>query len=140
MYALPPVTGNVFDLLDDRDTEDLVALYLQLKFDYALSPKSRSRDTQAFEYELVQRQTGERVLVQVKTGNIKLNPMDYASQVAKVYLFSPAGYIQQGAARVVCLEPSDLAAFLRAEGKFLTDSLNHRVAAWRRLENTPVKT
>lgn len=95
-YSVPEIEfGELFDLLDDVELEDVVGLYLQLLEGYALIPSSRESKgtTIAYEYELVSAGTGKRAYVQVKGGNTRLNPEKYGELEGHWYLFSPAGYI-----------------------------------------------
>ncbi len=84
---------NIFSLLSAEDMEDVIGLYLQHERNYMLIPSSRSRrnDTVRYEYELIERQTGKRAFVQVRSGE-RLNPRDYHDSDGKYYLFSPGGY------------------------------------------------
>lgn len=94
-YSVPAVdTSELFDLLDDEELEDVTALYLQLEEGYAMVPSSRESKgtTIAYEYELVSRGSADRVYVQVKGGNRRLDPWNYEESEGEWYLFSPAGY------------------------------------------------
>jgi hypothetical protein len=64
-----PTAEEVLDsLLSDRDLEDLVAVHLQLRYDYMVLPGSRNRSTPAYEFVLVHRGDGHEAVVQVKRG------------------------------------------------------------------------
>ncbi|HKP90626.1 MAG TPA: hypothetical protein VJT75_11725 [Thermoleophilaceae bacterium] len=54
--------------LDPYDVEDLIYVWLQLTRDYIALPRARKRDTPAYEWTMIHRQTGRRGIVQVKTG------------------------------------------------------------------------
>lgn len=83
-------TGKDFlkSCLSDQDWEDLVGLYLQVKKGYYLIPTTCKKDTIAYEFVLRHRDDGEKAVVQVKTGNEKLEATDYAilDKVSKVFL------------------------------------------------------
>jgi hypothetical protein len=64
--------SDIFMMLDDQETEDLVFLYLQSKGWYVI-PHSRKADTMSFEYLCVNPLTGKVAGTQVKTGETPLN-------------------------------------------------------------------
>ncbi|MEA2103231.1 MAG: hypothetical protein U9P79_01125 [Candidatus Cloacimonadota bacterium] len=68
---------NIFMMLDDEETEDLVFLYLQ-SLGWYKAPNSRKADSMSFEYLSVNPKTGEKALTQVKTGNVSLNRSDFS--------------------------------------------------------------
>jgi len=84
---------DIFSLLSTEDLEDVVGLYLQLERGYVLIPSSRGRldNTIKYEYELLNR-NNEKAFVQVKSGDIKIDPDEYKGSEGKYFLFSPAGY------------------------------------------------
>ena len=84
---------DIFNLLSAEDLEDVVGLYLQLERGYVLIPSSRGRrdETIKYEYELLDKR-GKRAFVQVKSGNVEIDPDDYDVSEGKYFLFSPAGY------------------------------------------------
>lgn len=55
--------------LDPYDVEDLVYLWLQVARDYVALPRSRQRDTPAYEWTMIHRTTRRRAIVQIKTGH-----------------------------------------------------------------------
>lgn len=59
---------------------------------YIFSPASRYNDNPTFEFFLIHRETNKWAAVQVKTGNVRLRPIEYARDNLIVFLFSPAGY------------------------------------------------
>lgn len=55
--------------LDPYDVEDLVYVWLQVARGYVALPRARKRDTPAYEWTMLHRETGRRGIVQVKTGS-----------------------------------------------------------------------
>lgn len=55
-------------LLDPYDVEDLVYVWLQVALGYIALPRSRQRDTPAYEYTLIHRETGRKAIAQIKSG------------------------------------------------------------------------
>jgi len=86
---------DIFSLLSSEDLEDVVGLYLQLEKKFVLIPSSRGRNDETLKYEFeLMNEKGERAVVQVKSGNTKINPKEYEKETfkGKIFLFSPAGY------------------------------------------------
>lgn len=124
-----PASIDIFSLLSDVDLEDVIGLYLQQKKGLLFIPSSRSRQntTLSHEYQLVDPKTGKPIFVQVKCGNVTLDPNDYYKFPHDFYLFSPAGYASLSSHNhVICLDRQEIEAFLDTARSFLP--LN--VAAW----------
>lgn len=103
---------DVFMMLDDEETEDLVFLYLQ-ELGWYVVPNSRKGDTMSFEYLAVKPESGEKALTQVKTGNTGLNTEKYSKYSEIIYLFqSNELYSGDCPANVNCLKRKDLYQFL----------------------------
>jgi hypothetical protein len=64
-------SGDVLDFLNDHDLEDVVAIYLQTS-GWLIIPNTRRSDTLRYKFVVVHAQTGERAIVQVKSGSIWL--------------------------------------------------------------------
>lgn len=78
--------GDIFIMLDDEETEDLVFLYLQ-SLGWYMVPNSRKADSMSFEYLAVNPITGEKALTQVKTGNVPLDNKQFSQYSHKIFLF-----------------------------------------------------
>ena len=60
-----------------------------------------------FEYVLINRETGERAVAQVKTGNTALNQESWKDFGQTVFLFQANGlYLGAETARVTCISPA----------------------------------
>jgi hypothetical protein len=59
---------DIFALLSPLDHEDLAALYLQTE-GYVLVPSTVKSSTAAYEWVMFHQKTGERAVLQVKSGN-----------------------------------------------------------------------
>ena len=104
--------SDVFMMLDDEETEDLVFLYLQTIGWYVV-PNSRKGDTMSFEYLAVNPKTGEKALSQVKTGNASINKDDYVKYGQKIFLFQSSElYSGTGNSNIECLSRDNLPKFL----------------------------
>jgi len=108
---------DIFSLLSDVDIEDIVGIYLQKTKNYIFVPSSRSRQnsTIAYEYQLIDPNTGTPIYVQVKSGNVMLDPQDYYKFPDVYYLFSPAGYVRPSTQKhVICLHREEIEQFLNS--------------------------
>lgn len=119
--------SDIFMMLDDEETEDLVFLYLQSKGWYVL-PNSRKGDTMSFEYLAVNPKTGEKALSQVKTGQVPINKDDYAHYPQKIFLFqSNEIYTGVGAQNVICISRDELLELLNKSISWLPKSFKRKV-------------
>lgn len=119
---------DIFMLLDDRETEDLVFLFLQTQ-GWLVLPNSRQSDTIAFEYLLVKPASGEIAAVQVKTGNTRLDPDSYSQYGHRVFLFQANDNYGAGSnPNVICIFRNDLIDFLQRSQRWLPGNLRRKVA------------
>ncbi len=104
--------ADIFTMLDDEETEDLVFLYLQTLGWYVV-PNSRKADTMSYEYLLVNPISAQRALVQVKTGEVSLDVADYAGLTEQVFLFQAnERYIGNSSDGVRCISRKEMLDFL----------------------------
>lgn len=130
VYEVPEFDlEDLFDLLDDIELEDLTALYLQLTEDYVMVPSSRESQgtTMAYEFEMISRSSSQRAYVQVKSGNVKLDPRKYEQLSGIWYLFSPAGYKTEPSTDRVRVIPRDE---MQAFATDYEDQLPVSIRAW----------
>lgn len=120
--------SDVFMLLDDEETEDLLFLFLQSKGWYVI-PNSRKKDTMSFEYLVVRPESGEIAAAQVKTGRSTLNRDDYVHLPHKVFLFQ-ANDLYKGseAANVSCVSRKELRGFLSEARSWLPEVLRTKLS------------
>jgi hypothetical protein len=117
--------------LDPYDVEDLVYVWLQATANYLALPRSRKRDTPAYEYTLIHRETGRRAIAQIKTG---LTPVDLAALAAAVtdsrtntFAYATSGrYIGDTSQVTRVIGDAELLAFARQHPQFLPP----RVRTW----------
>ncbi len=127
-YSLDSQTiTDLYAFLDDQATEDAVAVYLQMR-GWLLLPKSRRRDTMGYEYILLNRDSLQRAVVQVKTGHSPLNQNTFTGFGEKVFLFQSYGnYTGSKRRDVECIDPDDLQRFLVGNRDLLPLSIKHWV-------------
>lgn len=119
--------SDIFMMLDDEETEDLVFLYLQSKGWYVI-PHSRKGDTMTFEYLCVNPLTGQVAGTQVKTGEAPLNKDDYTQFSHKTFLFQPnERYMGTGAENVECIARVELLEFLKKSAAWLPKSFKRKI-------------
>lgn len=126
---MPPPNIDIFSLLSDVDLEDLIGLYLQYTKGFLFIPSSRSRQntTLSHEYQLIDPESGHPKYVQVKSGNVILDPTDYYNFPDEFYLFAPAGYSRTSTQKhVICLYRVEIEKFLSSFRSFMP--LN--IATW----------
>ena len=104
--------SDIFMMLDDEETEDLLFLYLQSEGWYVV-PNSRKGDTMSFEFIATNPKNGEKAATQVKTGEAVLNIDDYSHLPHKVFLFqSNERYEGTDSENVICVRREELLKFL----------------------------
>jgi hypothetical protein len=95
-HTLPVTPAEVLSsYLDPYDVEDLVFVWLQLKRGLLVLPRARQRDTPVYEWTLIDRHGGDRAIVQVKTGDVRVDLEALAAattgEVGRTYAFSATG-------------------------------------------------
>ncbi len=104
---------DIWSLIGDLDTENVVFVYLQCH-GYVVFPTRRRADTMSYEFECAHRNDGHRAIAGVKSGGTALVPMEYARYECKVYLFAASeGYPGEKPANVICLTRQELLDFIR---------------------------
>jgi hypothetical protein len=119
--------SDIFMMLDDQETEDLVFLYLQSKGWYII-PHSRKRDSMTFEYLCVNPSNGQIAGTQVKTGNTPLNRDEYVHFPHKVFLFqSNEFYFGNSNENVESISRCDLEKFLHESAQWLPKIFKRKI-------------
>ena len=123
-----PEDPDIYTFLDDIETENAVAIYLQ-KHGWLYLPASRQPDTMGYEYILINRDTFDRAVVQVKTGDTtQLNRDDFSGFGERVFLFQSYGnYTGAEHGHVECIAPDVLCTFLFNKRDILPQSIKRWV-------------
>ena len=67
----------------------------------------------SYEFYLINKDTKEKAIVQVKSGNTSLTPSEWAGRKEKVFLFQSNGnYNGEGNNAVVCIAPKEIQTFM----------------------------
>ncbi len=118
---------DIFTMLDFKETEDVVFLYLQSEGWYVV-PNSREGNTLRFEFMVVHPEIGERALIQVKCGDAELNVDDYADNDYRIFLFQANElYCGQPADNVTCITRDQLERFLQDSVEWLPQSIRTKL-------------
>lgn len=125
-YSLPKENlKNVFSFLGSEETEDVIFIYLQMQ-GWLVVPNSRKGDTMSYEFYLVNKETKEKAIVQVKTGHTALTPKEWEGWNEKVFLFQASGnYNGISDGNVVCIRPSEIESFMRGNKILLPSNIAH---------------
>lgn len=116
---------NVFSFLGSEETEDVIFVYLQEK-GWIVIPNSRKADTMSYEFYLINRESKEKSIVQVKTGHTALTPKNWESWKEKVFLFQANNkYNGNSSGNVVCIDPKDIESFLYNNRDLLPSNITH---------------
>jgi hypothetical protein len=119
--------GDLFDYLTDEDFENIVFVYLQREGWYVL-PGTRRADTPHYEYVLVHRNTGERAIVQVKSGHTGIDASLYEGE-EKAFLFAASEqYGEHIPSNVILISRPELISFMRSDFKVQTDAVNRWIS------------
>ena len=113
-YEHEVLAGDIFDCLPPEECEDVLAIYLQMSRNYYLVPSTCKKSTQAYEYILIDRNTGESAAAQVKSGQVALNIDEFAGIDAnKIFLFATSGiYYGTPDPKVETIEPTIIRNFI----------------------------
>lgn len=119
------VGGNIFSFLGSDATEDVIFLYLQT-IGWLVVPNSRKADTMSFEFYLIHRETKERAVVQIKTGNTWLNTDEWSDRNERVILFQSNGLYSGGIhSTVACIQPTEIDNFIAKNHGLLPASISY---------------
>jgi len=114
-YRLPRLERcDLFSFLDDKTAEDLVFIYLQYK-GWVVVPNSREADTWRYEFIAIHKKTGERAVVQVKSGHTPLATDYLSGRNERVFLFQThEHYVGASKPNVVRITRKAIEEFIRS--------------------------
>jgi hypothetical protein len=124
VLPLRELKGELFDFLAPEDVEDLMGLYLQATKNLLIVPSTSKQATSPVEFLMIDRETGEEVGVQVKTGNQVIHLADYKDAPKKNYFFQErpkSEVVKNGNA--VFVEKRELLDFAESNPAMLPDSI-----------------
>ncbi|WP_068329876.1 hypothetical protein [Psychrobacter sp. P2G3] len=116
--------NDIFLMLDDEETEDLVFLYLQ-SIGWYVVPSSRKGDTMSFEYLAINPQTGRRALTQVKTGHSTVPRSSYNDRDSDEHIFlfqTNEKYVEESSSLLTNISRKNIIDFLRESRDWLPEN------------------
>lgn len=120
--------NDLFEFMSDSDLESLVFVYLQYLGWYVL-PGTRTATTAHYEFVLVNRNSGERAVVQVKSGQTGIDASRYDGE-EKAFLFAACGnYGTAVPSNAVVITREDLNGFMQSMPQLLPGA----VSTWIRV-------
>ena len=126
------VVPDLFEFMSDADLENLVFVYLQFGGWYVL-PGTRTTTTAHYEFVLVNRESGERAVVQVKSGRAFIDASRYEGE-EKAFLFAASEtYGAKLPPNVVLISRGDLHEFMRTNPHLLPRA----VSTWITIAGLP---
>lgn len=124
------VNFDIYEFMSAMDLESLVFVYLQYIGWYVL-PGTRAADTPHYEFVLVNRESGQRALVQVKSGNIRIDAAAYAFEET-TFLFAASGeYGADIPPNAVIITRAELNRFMRQQPHLLPRAVGTWIAIAR---------
>jgi hypothetical protein len=128
---------NLFAIMSPFDFEDVVGLYLQAEKGLFIFPSTCKQDTPKYEFEMKHKVTKQRAIVQVKSGNDRVDMDEYREESKSgvlVYFFqengSPSGKMREN---YTIISRSELESFIRSNTGIMPSRIAHwipRVASW----------
>lgn len=119
-------SSDIFSIVSSEDCEDIVALYLQKKYDYIIVPSSCKKSTMKYEFVMINKNDGDKAVVQVKNGYVDLNIDEYSKLGVKVYLFTTKGkYLGRDNENIVCINPNEIESFIYENINIIPDRISN---------------
>jgi hypothetical protein len=125
----PTIAANghpdIFALLSPLDHEDLAAVYLQTK-GYVLFPSTIKPHTPTYEWVMCHQETGEKAVLQVKSGDAGIDFKQLDKIPSRVFVFA-ADWVVTGSvpANVTCISREQLLQFAKKRREILPERIRH---------------
>ncbi len=115
---------DIFSYLSPDDCEDALGIFLQVKYNYLIIPSSCKKDTMAYEFELKDRITGKKAVVQVKMGASSIDIDEYIDIESDVLLFATSNqYYGILKTNITLINPEIIREFLYQETHLLPEKM-----------------
>lgn len=115
--------------LDPYDLEDLIYVWMQAELNYIALPRARQRDTPAYEWSMLHRDSRHRGIVQIKTGK---TPVDLEAlraavtdETTDVFAYSTSDRYDGDWAQVHRIQDGELLQFEISNRHLLPDRVRH---------------
>ena len=130
-FDLEKSYNDIFDLLSAEDCEDVVGIYLQQQ-GYLIIPSSCKKNTMKSEFTLLNKESGQKAIIQVKSGKVPLNRDDYAYFSGEVFLFAASqNYKGNEHKNIHCISKKVMEEFMRNNNLLLPG----RIRNWLKWSN-----
>ena len=124
-YQIDKEFTSLWDLLSSEQVEDLLFLYLQTR-QWCVVPHSRKKDSMSFEFYLINRDSYDRAVIQVKTGDSPIDMSEYDSYKEKVFLFQP-NHLFSGSKKdnnnIIILDKKEIESFIRNNPRLIPENI-----------------
>lgn len=125
-----PFSNDIFTLLSPLEHEDLAALYLQTERNYAIVPSTVKSSTAAYEWVMLNRATGEKAVLQVKSGAAQISVSDLGQIPSRVFVVAADGAINgELPGNVTCITRGELLEFACRRREIMPDRVR-RYMEW----------
>ena len=121
------VTFDIYEFMSAMDIESLVFVYLQFIGWYVL-PGTRAATTAHYEFVLINRETGQRALVQVKSGHVWIDAASYAGEETTFLFAASGGYGANVPPNAVLIIRAELNRFMREQPHLLPRAVSTWIA------------
>lgn len=124
-------------ILDPYDVEDLIYMWLQVERGYVALPRTQQKSTPTYEWTMVNRRTGKKGIVQVKTGSDRVDLAALRDarddDSTETFAFATTGLGPDDDARLVSevIDRADLLRFAKKHRALLPD----RIRTWFELSD-----
>ncbi len=125
---------DIFSLISSDGCEDILGLYLQLKKGYIIIPSSCKSDTTNYEYELLNKKTKEKAVVQVKNGDVNLNTTDFSNINSTIFLFTTKGKYFGKKENIHFIDPKQMENFIFSNLKMMPSKIQNWVSIYSELK------
>lgn len=143
VYRTIPASADIFDLLDWCELEDAANLHLQVN-GWMVIASSRRPNTAAYENYLVNPESGETAVLQVKGGGRDFEPgkttwRDLLRSADKVFLFQAKGHYGSEIPPdgVCCIAPDEVRQTLFSNRPWIPGTIRHWLDIAGQGETTP---
>jgi hypothetical protein len=121
---------DIFGLLSPLDHEDLAALYLQTEGGYVIVPSTVKSSTAAYEWVMIEQATGEKAVLQVKSGGASINLSELGQIPCRVFVVAADGVsVGEAPINVTRIPRDELLAFARRRRELMPERIR-RYLAW----------
>jgi len=113
---------DIFSLLSDKDCEDLISVYLQMK-GWVVYPAQHRADTPAYEFVLRHRSDFQEAVVQVKTGWSTIDLGTLPSTMDIAFAFQPNGQYVGENPKASIIKREDVLDFIKSNPFLIPDAV-----------------